>query len=86
MRISHIPVNLCLGHQCGHRVYDHDIHRPGTDHCLRNLQRLLPVIRLRDVKIVYIYANVLGIDRIQRMLRINKPGNAASLLHLCHHM
>ena len=86
MRISHISLDFCSWDQCRHRVHDNNIYGTGTNHSLCDLQRLLAVVRLRDVQIVDIHTDVLCISRIQGMFRIDKSGNAASLLYLCHHM
>ena len=86
MGISHISFDLCSWHQGGHRVHDDNIHSAGTDHGLCDLQSLLSVIGLRDVQIVDIHTDIFCIGRIQSMLCIDKSGNAASLLDLCHHM
>ena len=86
MGITHIAVDLRLGHQGRHRVHDHDIHRAGANHCLCDLQGLLAVIRLGDIEVVNIHADILRVNGIQGMLRINKAGNASPLLYLRHHM
>ena len=64
MGIPHLPLNLRLGHQGCHGVHDNNIHCPGTNHGLRDLQRLLPIIRLGDVEIVDINPDVPGVNRI----------------------
>ena len=86
MCISHVTVDLCLRHQCRDRVDDHDIQRAGTHHGLGDLQRLLSGVRLGDIEVVNIHADILRIDRIQCMLRINKTGNTVSSLHFRDHM
>ena len=86
MGISHISVDLRLRHQSGHRVHDHYIHSAGANHHLRNLQRLLAVIRLRNIEVINIHADILCIDRIQGMLRVDKTGDPAPFLNLGHHM
>ena len=86
MGITHITVNLCLWNQGSNGIHDHDINRTGTHHGLCDLQSLLTVVRLGNIKIVDIYPDVLGIDRIQRMLCINKACDTACLLYLCDSM
>ena len=86
MRIPHLAVDLSLGHQCRHRVYNHDIHCAGTNHGLRYLQRLFSVIRLGNVEIVNIYPDPLRIYRIQSMLGVNKACNTSPLLYLRYNM
>ena len=86
MAVSHVTVNLRLRHKRCHRVHYDDIHRAGTHHGLRDLQRLLTAIRLGYVKVVDIHPDILRIDRIQGMFRINKSRDAAPLLYFRDHM
>ena len=86
MGISHLSLDLRLGNQRRHRVHDDDIHCPGTNHGLGDLQSLLPVIRLGNVQVVDVDADLLGVDRIQGMLGIDKSGDASPLLHLGYHV
>ena len=86
MRISHLSINLCLGYQSSHGIYNHDINGARTNHSLCNLQCLLSIIGLRNIQIIYIYTNILCIYGIQGMLRINKAGNSSPLLYLRNHM
>ena len=86
LQVVHITVDLRLRHQSRHGVNDHDIKSAGTDHRLSNLQRLLAVIRLGNVKVINIHANLLGILRIKSVFRVNKSGNTVSLLCFSNHM
>ena len=86
MGIPHIPVNFCLGHQSGYRVNYDNINGSRANHGFRNLKGLLSVVRLGNIEIVNIHADILGIHRIERMLRIYKACNTASFLNLCDHM
>ena len=86
MGISHITVDLRLGHQGCHRVHDHNIHSAGADHCLCDLQGLFTVIWLGNIQVIDIHADVLRVNGIQGMLRIDKAGDPSSLLYLRHHM
>ncbi len=86
MGIPHLAVNLRFWHKSRHRVHNHDVNRPGANHGFRNLQRLLPVVRLGNVEIVNIHADILRIHGIQRVLRVDKAGDASALLHLCNHV
>ena len=86
MAVSHIPVNFGLGHQRRHGVHYHNVNSAGTHHRLCDLQGLLSVVRLGNIEVVYIHADVLGINRIQGMLGIDKSGNSAPLLYLGNHM
>ena len=86
MAVAHLAVDLRFGHQSRYRVHNHNIHCAGADHGLGNLQSLLPVVRLGNIEVVNIHADILGIHRVQRMLRVDKPCNAAPFLHLSHHV
>ena len=82
----HFAVNLRFGHQRGHRIDDHDINRARAHERLADLQRLLTRIRLGDIELIHIHAELAGIHGIKRVLRIDKRGHAAHLLRLRHHM
>ena len=85
MRISHITIDLCLWNQSSHGVHNNNIHCARAHHRLCDLKRLLSIIRLGYVQIINIYSYILRINRIERMLCINKSRNATPLLHLrCH--
>ena len=86
MAVSHVAVDLRLGNQCCHGVHYNNIHSPGANHGLCDFQSLLAVIRLRNVQIINIHAYVLCIDRVKRMLRVNKSGNSAPFLDFRDHM
>ena len=86
MRIAHIAIDLCLGNQSCNRVYDNDVHGAGTHHGFADFQSLLTAVRLGNIQVVDIYADVLRIDGIQRMLRVDEAGNTIPLLDLGHHM
>ena len=86
MGIAHVAFNLGLRNQGCYGVHDDDIHRAGTNHGLRDLQSLLAVIRLGNVKIVNVYADILRIYRVKGMLRVDEASDTAALLYLCHHV
>ena len=86
MAVSHLSLDLCLGNQGCNRVHDYNIQSAGAHHSLSDLQSLFSVIRLRNIKIVDIHTDIFCINRIKRMLRINKSRNSAAFLNLCNHM
>ena len=86
MGIAHVAVDLRLGDQGCHRVYNNDVNGAGPDHGLGDLQSLLTAVRLGNIEIVNIHADIFGIDRIQRVLGVNKAGDAAPFLHFRDHM
>ena len=62
--VSHLTVNLSLRNQGCNGVHDDNVYRAGTYHGLGNFQCLLTVIRLRNVQIINVYADILRIDGI----------------------
>ena len=64
MGITHLAVDLGLRHQGCNRVHNDNVHCTGTHHGLGDLQCLLAVVRLGNVKVVNIDADVLCIDRV----------------------
>ena len=64
MGITHLAIDLSFWHQSCYRVYDHDIYSAGTYHSFCNLQPLLTVIRLGNIEIINIYADIFCINRI----------------------
>src|SRR6266478_1308466 len=86
LRIAHFPFQLRLRHQRGHRVHHHNVHAARTDQRFRNLQRLLPVVRLRHQQIVHIHAELPRVNRIQRVLCINERRLPAELLRFGDHV
>ena len=82
MAVAHISLDLGLGHQCGDGVHHHDIDGPRTHQRLADVQSLLTVVGLGDVKLVNVYAQLAGIYRIQSVLRVDECSGAALLLSL----
>ena len=86
MAVSHVSLDLSLRNKGCNRVNDHDVHGSGTYHGLCDLKCLLAVIRLGNIKVINIYTDILGIDRIKCMLCINESCDPAALLNLCNHV
>ena len=86
MAVPHIPLNLLLWYKRRYRVDHDDVHRSGAYHRLCDLQCLVSAVRLRNIKLIDIHTNIARVNRIQCMFRINKSGDAASLLNLCDHV
>ena len=78
--VAHFALDFGLGNQRRHRVDDHDIHSAAAHQGFANFKRLLARIRLGNVKIVDVYAQLFGVNGIQRVLRVDKRGHAAHLL------
>ena len=80
MAVAHLAFDFGLGHQRGHRVDDHDVHRAGAHQDLDDLERLLAGVRLRDQQILDVDAELLGVIDIERVLRVDVRRHAARLL------
>ena len=86
MGVSHIAVNFSLGHKGRYGVNHYDINRAGTNHRFRNLKRLLSVVRLGNIKVIHVHANIPGVNRVKRVFRVNEACNSSSFLNLGNHM
>ena len=86
MGVSHLTVNFRLGRQSRHRVNDNDIDRARADHRLTDLEGLLAGIRLGNIQVVDIDTDILRVDGIERVLRVDKARYAAPLLNLRNHV
>jgi hypothetical protein len=69
-----------------HAVDDDDIHCIGTHQRLGDLQRLLAGVRLADVEVVDVDADLGGVGGVERVLHIHKAADAAQPLRLGDHM
>ena len=82
MRIAHLAVELRARHEGSDRV-DHD-HIDGirAHQHLRNLQRLLAAVGLRDEEVVDVDAELLGIFGVERVLGVDERRQPAHPLRL----
>ena len=80
--IAHLAVDFGLRHKRCHRVDDHDVNRAGANQRLADFKRLLAGIRLRDVQLIDVHAQLARIDGIERVLRVDERGHTAHLLRL----
>ena len=78
--ITHVAFDFRFRSQCSYRVNNDDVDSRRTNQLFRNLQRLLSVIRLRDIKIIDIYAQFRCVETVESMLGINESSNTAGLL------
>jgi len=62
------------------------IHSPGPDQCIGNFKGLFAGIRLRNKQFININPERIGINRIKRMLGIDKGRDPALALDFCRHM
>ena len=82
MAVAHLALDLGARHQGGDRIDDEDVDRVRADQSVGDLERLLAGIGLRDDQLIDIDAQLLGIDRVERMLGVDEGGGAAVALRL----
>ena len=79
-RIAHVAVELGARNQRRHGVDHDDVDRVGADERLGDLERLLAGVGLRDQELVDVDAELLRVDRVERMLGVDERGDAAQTL------
>ena len=78
--LIHLPFYLHAGSERRHRVDDDYIHGVAAHEHFRDVERLFAVVGLRDVKVAYVHAQILGIDGIERMLGVDERRRTAAAL------
>jgi hypothetical protein len=84
--IPHLALDLRLRRQRGDRVDGDDVERSGTDQELRDLERLLAGVGLRDEQVVDVDADALRVRGIHRVLGVDEGADAAAALGLGDHV
>ena len=84
--VSHLAFNFRARRQRRDRVDDHHIHCARAHERVRNFQRLLAGIRLRDQHGVDVHADSCRIVGVQRVLGIYERDLSAALLRLRHNV
>jgi hypothetical protein len=80
LRLAHLSLDLGLGRERRDGVDHDDVHGSRAHQHVRDLERLLAVVRLREQQLGSIHAQALRVLRIQRVLRVDEGGGAARLL------
>ena len=83
---AHVALDLLLRNERGYGVYYDDLHRAGADKRFRDLESLLSGVRLRNEKLVDIYAERLCVHGIECVLRVDERSLSAELLNLGNRM
>ena len=86
MSVSHISLDLCLRYQRCDRVDDNDINGTAAGQHITDFQRLLSRILLGNQELLNPDAQILRIDRVQGMLRIDEGSLPPGLLRLRNHV
>ena len=82
MGIAHVTFNFGAWRKCRYRVDNHNIDSARTHHHVADFEGLFARIGLGDQQIFGIYAEIFSVDRVKRVLRIDKGAGAAHLLSL----
>src|SRR5690606_1337497 len=82
VRIAHLAFDLGLRRQRRDRVDDDHVDRARAHEHVRDLERLLTGIGLRDQEVIYVHADLLRINRVERVLGVDERRGAALLLDL----
>ena len=80
MAVAHFTLDFRAGHQRGNRVHHQHVNRVRAHQRIDDFQRLFTGIGLRDDQFVNVDAQLLGIDRIERVFGIDEGCRAAALL------
>ena len=86
MGLSHVTLDFSLRGQGRYRVDNHNIHGAGADYHVADLEGLLAGIRLRQIEIVDVYAELPRVLRIKGVLRVNEEAVLSLLLGLGNHL
>src|SRR5207248_10931828 len=86
VRVTHVTFNFRLWYQCGDGVDDDDVHCPGSNQNLANLERLLTRVRLRDQQRLDVDAQLSRVVGIERVLRVDIRRDAPVPLRICNDM
>jgi hypothetical protein len=76
MLVAHVTLELGLGDQRCHRVDDHQVHRLGAHQHVRDLERLLAVVRLGKKQLLGLDPELLGVGDVERMLGVDEGAHA----------
>ena len=80
MAVAHLALDFGAGHQSGHAVDDHHIHRVGAHQGFGDLQCLFAGVRLAHIEAVHVDADLGCIGRIQGVLDVHEAADAALAL------
>ena len=80
--VAHLPLDLGLGRERGHRIDGDDVEGPAADQHLGDLEGLLAVVGLRHEEAVDVDADGLGVGRVHGVLGVDERRLAAEPLRL----
>ncbi len=79
---AHLSLDLGLRHERGDGVDDDHVDRTGSDQHLRDLERLLAVVWLRDEEVLRVHSELLSVVGVQGVLGVDEGREASRLLRL----
>ncbi|MNJ43383.1 hypothetical protein D3C77_383870 [compost metagenome] len=82
--VAHLALDFGARRQGGDRVDDDDVDGARAHQGVDDLQRLFARVGLRHQQVVQVDAQLLGVDRVQRVFGVDEGGHAALLLDLGH--
>jgi hypothetical protein len=82
-RIAHLALDLGARHERGHAIDDNDIDRVAAYERLRDLERLLAGVGLRDEQLIDLDTAGRRVGRLQCVLDVDVRGHATRGLRLC---
>ncbi len=80
MAVTHLAFDFGAGDQRSDRVHHQHVDRVGADQRIGNLERLFARVGLRNDQFLDVDAQLLGIDRVERVFGVDESGRAARLL------
>ena len=80
--VAHLALELRARRQRRHRVDRDDVDGAGADQHVRDLERLLAVVGLRDEHLLDVHADPACVGGVDRVLGVDEGANAAGLLGL----
>ncbi len=84
--VTHVALDLGLRHERGDGVDADHVDGAGAHQHLGDLEPLLAVIGLGDQQRVDVHADLLGVQRVHRVLGVDERAHAAQLLRLGDHV
>ena len=82
MRVPHLTLDLSPRDQGCDGVDNDDVEGAAPDEGIGYLQGLFAVIRLGEVEVLEVYADCLGVGRVEGVLGVDEGGEAPGLLGL----
>jgi hypothetical protein len=82
MAVAHLALDLRARDECRDRIDHQHVDRVRSDQRVDDLERLFTGIGLRNDQLVDVDAELLGIDRVERVFGVDERSGAAALLRL----